>query len=68
MIRLWLGENAHLVTYPLRGGTLVNVVAIVRDRWNAPGWSAPGRRDELMAHFPPRAWTGTARDLLATAG
>ncbi len=64
IIRLWLGENAHLVTYPLRGGALVNVVAIVRDRWNAPGWSAPGKSDELMAHFPPRAWTAPARDLL----
>ncbi len=64
LIRLWLGENAHLVTYPLRGGTLVNVVAIVRDRWNAPGWSAPGKNEELTAHFPARAWTAQARDLL----
>ena len=26
---LWLGRKAHLVHYPLRGGTIVNVVAIV---------------------------------------
>jgi salicylate hydroxylase len=64
LVRLWLGENAHLVTYPLRGGSLVNVVAIVRDRWNAKGWSVPGKFDELITHFPPRAWTAPARDLL----
>ncbi|MET0277758.1 MAG: FAD-dependent monooxygenase [Pseudorhodoplanes sp.] len=64
IIRLWLGANAHLVTYPLRGGALINVVAIVRDRWNAPGWSAAGQADELMTHFSPRAWAPPARDLL----
>ncbi len=66
-IRLWLGDNAHLVTYPLRGGSLVNLVAIVRDRWNAPGWSAPGQADELLKHFPTRSWNSAARDLLRLA-
>ncbi len=42
--RLWLGENAHLVHYPLRGGTLINVVAIVRDRWNRAGLVGAGQR------------------------
>lgn len=28
---LWLGPQAHLVHYPLRGGSVVNVVAIVAD-------------------------------------
>jgi salicylate hydroxylase len=64
--RLWLGRDAHLVHYPVRGGTLVNVVAIVRDRWNAPGWSAPGARDELLRHFPRERWAKPARDLLET--
>jgi salicylate hydroxylase len=67
MVRLWLGENAHLVTYPLRGGSVVNVVAIVRDRWNSPGWSAPGQSDELATHFPPSAWAAPARELLRLA-
>ena len=53
--RLWLGANAHLVHYPVRGGTLINVVAIVRDRWKAPGWSAPGAREELLRAFHARA-------------
>src|SRR2546429_5415646 len=30
-INLWLGSRAHLVHYPVRGGRLVNIVAIIRD-------------------------------------
>jgi salicylate hydroxylase len=30
-VNLWLGKRAHLVHYPLRGGTQVNVVAIAED-------------------------------------
>jgi salicylate hydroxylase len=62
--QLWLGHNAHLVHYPVRGGALVNIVAIVRDRWNLPGWSAPGARDELLRHFARENWAKPARDLL----
>ncbi|MGE3992550.1 FAD-dependent monooxygenase [Pseudorhodoplanes sp.] len=62
--RLWLGRNAHLVHYPVRGGRLVNIVAIVRDRWDAPGWSATAARDELLRHFSRERWAKAARDLL----
>ena len=66
MTRLWLGHNAHLVHYPVRGGTLINIVAIVADRWNAPGWSAPGARDELLRHFSRERWAKDARTLVET--
>jgi salicylate hydroxylase len=66
--RLWLGRNAHLVHYPVRGGTLINVVAIVADRWNAPGWSTPGTRDELLRHFTRERWAKEARDLVEMPG
>lgn len=62
---LWLGQNAHLVHYPVRGGTLINIVAIVRDRWNEPGWSARGAREELLLRFSKAEWAQDARDLLA---
>jgi salicylate hydroxylase len=43
---LWLGEAAHVVHYPLRGGSVVNVVVIVGDaRTSGDGpdfWSQPG--------------------------
>ena len=43
-VNLWLGRDAHLVHYPVRGGSLINIVAIIRDDWREPGWNAPGMR------------------------
>lgn len=62
--RLWLGRSAHLVHYPVRGGSLINVVAIVADRWNERGWSAPGAREELLRHFSRKRWAKEARELV----
>ena len=45
-----------VVHYPVQGGTLINVVAIVDDGWSEPGWSAEGQRDELLAHYSPWNW------------
>jgi salicylate hydroxylase len=64
-VQLWLGRNAHLVHYPVKGGTLINIVAIVNDRWHEPGWSAEGAREELLAHYSPWNWAQPALDLLA---
>ena len=64
-VHLWLGPDAHLVHYPVKAGALVNIVAIVHDRWEQPGWSAAAARDEVLARFPTRAWAAPARDLLA---
>ena len=66
-VNLWLGRHAHLVHYPVRGGGLVNVVAILRDRWREPGWSVVGDRDELSARFPAGLWHPAPRDLIAAA-
>jgi salicylate hydroxylase len=64
-VHLWLGRNAHLVHYPVRGGALLNVVAIVRDRAAKPGWSEPGSRAELIAHFARAPWGDDACALIA---
>ena len=66
-VNLWLGRHAHLVHYPVRGGSLINVVAILRDRWREIGWNAAGDRDELLARYPAGRWHGTPRELLAAA-
>lgn len=60
---LWLGANAHLVHYPVRAGAMVNIVAIIEDAWREPGWSAVGRREELLARFA--RWAPAAQALLA---
>jgi salicylate hydroxylase len=60
---LWLGRDAHLVHYPVKGGKLVNIVAIISDKWHEPGWSAEGKRNDLLARFA--AFAPDARALLA---
>jgi salicylate hydroxylase len=67
-INLWLGRHAHLVHYPVRGGALINVVAIMRDDWHEPGWSAPGERAEVLARFARGLWHAQARELISAAG
>ncbi len=64
-VNLWLGRHAHLVHYPVRGGSLINMVAIVRDDWRQPGWSAQGERGEILARFPPAMWPDAPRQTLA---
>jgi 2-polyprenyl-6-methoxyphenol hydroxylase-like FAD-dependent oxidoreductase len=65
LVHLWLGQNAHLVHYPVKGGKLLNIVAIVHEDWNEPGWSAPGARDALLRHFARWTWSDEVRELLA---
>jgi salicylate hydroxylase len=65
MVRLWLGRNAHLVHYPVKAGAVINLVAIVGDHAGQPGWSVPGRREDLLARYPASGWSPAARALLA---
>jgi len=64
VIHLWLGRRSHLVHYPVKGGALINIVAIAADQWREQGWSVPGNRDELLTHFPSQLWARPARALL----
>ncbi len=65
LVHLWLGQDAHLVHYPVKGGRLINIVGIVQDEWNKAGWSAAGKRDDILRHFARFTWSETARDLVA---
>jgi salicylate hydroxylase len=67
-ITLWLGRKAHLVHYPLRGGAVINVVAIVDEDFCPNGadfWSSPGEPGSLEARFS--GWAEPARKLLRVA-
>jgi 2-polyprenyl-6-methoxyphenol hydroxylase-like FAD-dependent oxidoreductase len=63
VIHLWLGRDAHLVHYPVKGGRLINVVVITADTWNAPGWSEPAARADLLPRLSPRGWAPQALSL-----
>ncbi len=56
LIHLWLGRHAHVVHYPVKGGQVINIVAIIEDRWQAPGWSAPASRDDLLPRLTRDRW------------
>jgi salicylate hydroxylase len=63
-VQLWLGRNAHLVHYPVRGGQMINVVAIARDFREEPGWSGEGSQRDVLSRFSPWSWSRHARNLL----
>lgn len=61
---VWTGPGRHLVTYFLRGGALVNVVAVEeRDDWRDEGWTTPGDPAALHAAFA--GWHPAVRTVLA---
>ena len=61
--QVFMGPGRHLVCYPLRGGTLVNLVAVEeRAGWVDEGWDINDDPDNLRAAFA--GFGGTARALL----
>lgn len=64
-VQLWMGPRAHLVIYPMSGGTQVNMVAILPGAELAPGWSAPGTADEIARAFGDASWPPNARAMIA---
>jgi salicylate hydroxylase len=66
VVRLWLGSAAHLVHYPVKGGSLINVVVIADDAWNAPGWSEPASRADLLQRVSKSDWAPQALSLIST--
>jgi salicylate hydroxylase len=67
---LWLGDRAHLVHYPLRGGKVINVVALVEDSWRGDGeagdfWDNQGDRKFLLNRF--KSWSREALDLIGAS-
>ena len=66
---LWLGRKAHVVHYPLRQGSVVNVVAAADETmpidWTAEFWSQPADARHVMARFG--GFDRSLRDLMAAA-
>jgi len=51
----WIGPGGHSVHYPLRAGTLLNVVGLrERTDWAVEGWNVRGTTEEMLSDF--RGW------------
>ena len=62
--RTWVGPGAHVIHYPLRGGTLLNFVGLVeRDDWTLESWTAQGTQAELARDF--RGWHADVQAMIA---
>ena len=64
IIHLWLGRDAHLVHYPVKGGKVINVVVITADDWSGEGWSEAASRVDLLRHFSAAHWAQQAHALI----
>ena len=66
-VTLRIGPSAHLVHYPLRAASLVNLVAVIESHWRGAAgddpWDALGERAALDRAFAN--WSGDARALVA---
>lgn len=63
----WPGPHGHVVHYYIRGGALVNFVAVREtDQWTAESWNIPSSREELLAGF--EGWHPRIRTLFERAG
>jgi len=60
----WHGPGGHVVTYPLRRGTLLNFVGVVeRDDWRSDSWTEQGTKAECAADF--RGWHPLVHAIIA---
>ncbi|MGH6866358.1 MAG: FAD-dependent monooxygenase [Methyloceanibacter sp.] len=65
VVGLWLGPRAHLVHYPVRGGSHVNLVAVTAGGAEGQGWSQTGDAEALLRSFG--GWCKESRSLLEQA-
>jgi salicylate hydroxylase len=57
-LQFWMGPGAHLLHYPINGGSVINFLAVIDtpERWTAPAWmeaAEPGAHLEAFAGWHP---------------
>lgn len=61
---IWLGPGGHVVHYYVRGGALLNIVAVYEtERWTDESWSQLAQSADLLAAF--RGWNRSLMELLS---
>ncbi len=65
VFNIWAGPAKHVVAYYLRGGELLNYVAVVEDsNWQTESWTAKADKNELVSHF--EGWDPNVCKLIAS--
>ena len=52
-VGLWLGPDAHVVHYPVRGGSDIAVTVIAREAWQGRAWDAHADTTVLQQRLAP---------------
>ena len=61
---VWMGPGAHFVAYYIRGGTLVNFVAVAEEqKWSEENWNLPGDISALRNRFA--GWAAPVTTILS---
>lgn len=48
----WFGPHGHVVTYYVRGGKAVNIVAVAEsDKWVEESWNVRSSKEEMLQHY-----------------
>lgn len=62
-IGLWMSEIGHVVHYPVRAASMVNIVVVLDDTVDEQRWSLTGESDDLLARVKP--WPRPLRTMLS---
>lgn len=63
----WVGPGAHVITYPLRNGELMNFVGIVeRSAWQKESWTEQGSVEECLGDF--QGWHDDVQSMVKHLG
>ncbi|TGG95051.1 monooxygenase [Natronospirillum operosum] len=65
-VDIWVGPGKHAVTYPLRGGELLNLVGCVEhEEWDDESWVAVAPWEEMVRDFAD--WHPTIQEIIQHA-
>ena len=65
IVGLWLGRRTHLVHYPVRGGSAVNIVAVTEAGEKEEGWNNAVEQQTVLDNFA--RWGRTPLGLIEAA-
>ncbi len=61
-VGLWLGKDAHVVHYPVSGGRMFNLVAVINETWEEESWSSKTETANLLTRYDQ--WPDAIRSIL----